>query len=95
MALPLPRYERPVFTDDETAFLQAYARTLDRVDAMRVSGLALALQLNPADERQLELSARGAFGNFSFQIKPQPQPHIVALSLLAALRRLTAPITFA
>jgi aspartate dehydrogenase len=43
-------------------------------------------------ERELELSARGAFGEFSFSIKPRPQPHIVALSVLATLRRLTAPL---
>jgi len=47
------------------------------------------------DNRQLELSARGAFGEFSFQMLPSPEPHIVALSLLAALRRLNAPISFA
>jgi aspartate dehydrogenase len=45
-------------------------------------------------ERELELSASGAFGQFSFSIKPRLQPHIVALSVLAALRSLRAPIAF-
>jgi predicted dinucleotide-utilizing enzyme len=54
----------------------------------------LELRQSP-DGRQLELSAQGVFGEFSFRINPQPRPHIVALSLLATLRRLTAPITFA
>jgi len=59
MALPLPRYERPAFTDDETAFLQAYARTLDRIEAMRSSGLAQTLGLSPRDDHALELAATG------------------------------------
>jgi aspartate dehydrogenase len=56
--------------------------------------VALELTQSP-DMRQLDLAARGAFGEFSFTIRPRLQPHIVALSLLATLRRLSRPITFA
>ena len=59
MALPLPRYERPAFSDDETAFLRAYAQTLNRIEAMRSSGLAQALGLSQRDDHALELAATG------------------------------------
>jgi len=59
MTLPLPRYERPALSDYETAFLNAYAQTLNRIEAMRSSGLAQALGLSPHDDHALELAATG------------------------------------
>jgi aspartate dehydrogenase len=54
------------------------------------------LALSSGRERKIELSARGAFGDLLVRIHPTPNPdrlsHIVALSLLAALRRLQQPI---
>jgi aspartate dehydrogenase len=47
----------------------------------------------------LTLAAHGAFGDFACTLRPRPQAdrlsHIVALSLLATLRQLRAPLTFA
>jgi aspartate dehydrogenase len=46
--------------------------------------------------RSIELRARGAFGEFSARMEPAPKrdqlSHIVALSLLATLRRIQQPI---
>jgi aspartate dehydrogenase len=72
----------------------------ERVNVAALTALAakhpVHLELRQAlDNRQLELSARGAFGDFSFSMTLRPEPHIVALSLLATLRRVTAPIGFA
>jgi hypothetical protein len=57
--MALQRYEAPSFSPDETNFLRHYAETLDRVAAMRASGLAAALQLDPEDENQLAHVATG------------------------------------
>jgi aspartate dehydrogenase len=57
----------------------------------------LAFEQRP-DQRELVLSARGTFGEFVCSLEPRPNQaqlsHIVALSLLAALRHLSAPLTF-
>jgi len=54
------------------------------------------LQESSGVVREIELAARGAFGEFTACVRPRPQAdrlsHIVALSLLATLRRLQQPI---
>jgi aspartate dehydrogenase len=57
----------------------------------------LELAQRPAEGgREIELTARGAFGDFLVRMRPTPNhnrlSHIVALSLLACLRRLQQPI---
>jgi predicted dinucleotide-utilizing enzyme len=57
----------------------------------------LELRHEPAAVHQLVLSARGAFGDFEATLRPTPRDdrlsHIVALSLLATLRRRRQSVT--
>jgi aspartate dehydrogenase len=80
--------------------LEAAGALPDRLNIAATAALAVGLDAEMtvsleqavADVRTIELSARGAFGEFSARIQPRPRAdqlsHIVALSLLAALRRL-------
>ena len=73
----------------------------DRLNVAALTALVakqpVELELAQApDRRELGLSARGAFGEFTFALTPTLQPdrlsHIVALSVLASLRSLRQPI---
>jgi aspartate dehydrogenase len=92
-----PGATHAVYSGDALAAVKTFP---ERLNVAALTALAanhpvhLELRQSP-DHRQLELSARGAFGDFSFHITPRRAPHIVALSLIATLRRLTAPISLA
>jgi aspartate dehydrogenase len=54
------------------------------------------IEVSADHDREIELTASGGFGDLSVRLRPRPHPdrlsHIVALSLLASLRRLQQPI---
>jgi aspartate dehydrogenase len=84
--------------------LEAAAALPDRLNVAATAALALKpgtdvtvrLEQAVGDVRSIELSARGAFGEFSARLQPRVRAdqlsHIVALSLVAALRRLQQPL---
>ncbi len=82
----------------------AVAATARFPDGLNVAAAAALVAQRPVEVelaeapggRRLELYAKGAFGEFRSELSVPaagvPEAHIVALSLLAALRRLGAPI---
>jgi aspartate dehydrogenase len=92
--------ERVVYRGDAAEAVRQFPSRLNCAAAVSfVAGCDVRLELSqqPAGRgREIELSARGAFGDLRVRINPKPHPdklsHIVALSLLATLRRLHQPI---
>jgi aspartate dehydrogenase len=64
--------------------------------AMLAARTDVGVTLERGQSRAIELTARGTFGEFVACMQPRPRPdqlsHIVALSLLAAVRRLQQPL---
>ncbi|HLZ27970.1 MAG TPA: aspartate dehydrogenase domain-containing protein [Chloroflexota bacterium] len=94
--------ERLIFRGNALAAIRQFPSRLNSAAAVTlVAGPAVQLELSqqPADRgREIELTASGAFGDLRVRLHPTPNPnrlsHIVALSLLACLRRLHQPIVF-
>ena len=53
---------------------------------------SVVLEQQPGEKRVLEMRASGSFGEFRSELQPNLTTHIVALSLLASLRRLQQPV---
>ena len=72
------------------------ARYPERLNVAAASALAsqhaVQLEFKRAAQREMELSARGPFGELV--ARSRPTPLMVALSLVAAVRRLREPIVF-
>jgi aspartate dehydrogenase len=81
--------------------LEAVAAFPDRLNVAATAALAtgaditVSLERSAAEPRTIELSARGPFGELFSRVRPEVRmdqlSHIVALSVLATLRRLQQP----
>jgi aspartate dehydrogenase len=92
--------ERVIFQGDALQGVATFPARLNSAAAVALlAGTQVRLELSqrPAPSgREIELTARGAFGDLLVRLRPTPHAdhlsHIVALSLLATLRRLQQPI---
>jgi aspartate dehydrogenase len=92
-----PGFGRVVY---EGSALEGGQRFPSRLNVAATTALAISADLpvvlTGGDRREITLSARGAFGEFTASMWPQPRKdrltHIVALSLLATLRRRYQPV---
>jgi aspartate dehydrogenase len=89
-----------IFRGDAQQGIRQFPSRLNSAAAITfVAGRDVQLELSQqpaAHGREIELTARGAFGDVLVRMRPTPTAdrlsHIVALSLLACLRRLQQPI---
>ena len=92
--------ERLIFRGDALEGVRQFPSRLNSAAAVTFVAnrdVRVELSQQPAERgREIELTARGAFGDLLVRMHPTPRPdrlsHIVALSLLASLRRLHQPI---
>jgi aspartate dehydrogenase len=88
-----PGAELLVFAGDAAQAIEKFPKRLNVAAAATLAAdHPVEVQLRQGQQRQIELTATGAAGNFSVRIHPTPLS--VALSLLATLRRLQQPIVF-
>lgn len=92
--------ERLIFRGDALEAVRQFPSRLNTAAAVTFVAsrdVRVELSQQPAERgREIELTARGAFGDLLVRMHPTPHAdrlcHIVALSLLASLRRLHQPI---
>ena len=91
--------EQVIFCGDALDGAQRFPARLNVAVAASLAaagGVQVELSQQRVDQRAIELTARGAFGDMRIQLNLRPAPnrvsHIVALSLLSTLKRLQQPL---